>query len=48
MGYARLTERDPHGDPYPVYGPATRRLGRWMSAIGMVSALAWLGVGLLA
>jgi hypothetical protein len=48
LGYARLTGRDPRGEPYPVYDHHTRRLGRWMSGIGMVSTLAWLGVGLLA
>jgi hypothetical protein len=47
-GYLRLTERDPHGETYPVYDPRTRRLGWWMLAIGVVSALGWAGFGLLA
>lgn len=48
LGYLRLTDRDPHGQPFAVYDPATQRRGWWMTVIGTVSALGWLGVGLLA
>jgi hypothetical protein len=47
LGYLRLTERDPHGEPYPVYDPPTRRMGRWMMFVGLVSAAVWLGVSRL-
>jgi hypothetical protein len=47
LGYLRLTERDPHGEPYPVYDPPTRRMGRWMMLVGLVSAAVWLGVSRL-